>query len=291
MVVGVYHMNYNVLRKLTLILSFAGTLLTVVEAKVQKAPLQITLESVNNLAKQIKKENPVNQTALDNIKSEVVKVAKDAGFSITDYIILSSFADRCTTIGRKSSVMLNALTKVFIEKILPKHEQTIIEVMQDPALSPVRALLDEQLESLNFSSTSTVKQIQKTAPDIEQKKQKLNNFLNDYQGQFHKLLSVFLTVGACAEALSQQAASHSYQELFEDIKNAALEVAAENLENSEIDHLIRFTKSGAYQKLATRYDQLAQVLIKVLKPKYQEIASSFWKQTKSYVSTLIAAAA
>lgn len=291
MVVGVYHMNYNVLRKLTLTLSLAGTVFSIVNARQQEVSFQATLENINTLVKQIKNENPINQVALDNVKGEVIKVAKEAGFSITDYIILSSFADRCKTIAGRSPVIMNALVKKFVENILPKHEQTIIEVMQDPALTPVRSLLDEQLESIDLCNTSAIKQISKSTPDIEQKKQKINNFINDYQGQFHKILSVVLTVGAYAEALSKQAASRSYQELFQDIKNAALEVAAEHLENAEIDHVIRFAKSGAYQKLATHYDQLAQVLIKVLKPKYQEVASSFWNQTKSYVSTLVAATA
>lgn len=291
MVVGVYHMNYNVLRKLTVTLSLAGTLFTIVNARQQEVFFQSTLENINTLVKQIKNENPINQVALDNVKGEVVKVAQSAGFGWADFIVLSSFADRLKTIAGKSPVILNALVNKFIEDILPKHEQTIIEVMQDPALSPVRSLIDEQLESIDLSNTSAVKQNSKSALDIEQKKQKLNNFINDYQGQFHKILSVVLTVGAYAEALSKQVTSHSYQELFQDIKNAVLEVAAEHLENAEIDHLIRFAKSSAYQKLSTRYDQLAQVLIKVLKPKYQEVASSFWDQTKSYVSTVVAATA
>jgi hypothetical protein len=286
MVVGVYHMNYKPFKKLTLALSFAGTLFSVVNA----AP-QSTLESITTLVGQIKKENPVNEKALEGFQGEVIKVAKEAGFGWADYIVLSSFADRCKFIAGKSPIILNALIAKFIEKILPKHEQTIIKLMQDPALQPVRTLLDEQFESFDLSCAPTVKTTTKPATDVNQKIQKLNNFINDYQGQFHKLLSVVLTVGVYAETLSGQSGSHSYQELFQDIKNVALEVAAEHLEHAEIDNLIRFAKSNAYQKLTTRYEQLAQVVIKVLKPKYQEIASTFWNQTKSYVSRLIAATA
>lgn len=293
MMVGVYHMKNIRISNIAYVISFIGLLINakLVDAQPQDKTF-FALDEIKSAITKINKETPFSKDALSRVKLGVVEIARKAGCSLSDLLVLNSFANRVSKIAEKAPTALSAFGKEFFENILPKHEDAIIEIMQKPEFAPVQELLNEQLETLPqlLETQKSVKSVKSATPsEIEQKMQKLNELINGCQGQLHKLMGILFTIRVYAESISQQSQNVSYQALFDDIKTAALKIAAEHLETIEIDHILRFFKSEAYAKLITRYDELVQVAINALKPGYyQKTALSLWDKAKSYATALVA---
>lgn len=292
MMIGVYLMKHLRLKTLGCILSFIGFAVHGTQAKDVKLQHQPVFEAVKTTLQKLKQENPFTETSLTKVKAEVVTVARSAGCGLADLLVLNSFASRLVQLAEKAPAVVSAFGKEFFNKILPKHEDAIIEIMQTPEFAPIQDLLTEQLEVLPklLDDQKAAKPSSSKQSDIEQKMQKLNDILNGCQGQLHKIMGVLLTIGAYAEAIAQSTQKHSYQALFNDVKATIVKVAAEHLDLCDINHIERFLKSEACQKLLTRYDELVKVVINVLKPGYyQNTASSLWDQAKTYAFNLVAA--
>ncbi len=247
---------------------------------------------VSTALKEAKKENPFSEEALKEVKLQVVSIARSAGCTITDLIILNSFATRIQgSFKSKATNILSDFGKEFFENILPRHEDSIIELMQQPEFLPIQDIITEHfgnLPQIIGSSKETISTVNQNG-FFEEKVTKLTNLINGCEGYLHKLAGLFFALGAYAESFSKKAKTPAYEKLFSDIKLAITNSAAKHLDLGDINHIERFLSSDAYKKLITRYDDLTILVINSLRPGfYQNTAKSLWDKAKSFVGSVAA---
>jgi hypothetical protein len=278
------------LKTLTFACAFLGiTTANSVWAKSSDLERQPIFETVKTAIEKLKHEHPFSEQSLSNIKADIVNVARSAGCNLADLLVLNSFASRLNNLAKKAPAILSDLGKEFFNTILPRHEDTIIHIMQQPEFAPVQELISEHLGELPQMLEQQPENTFAKHGNLEEKVDKLNGLLNGYQGQIQKLIGVLLAVGVYAEALTKNTQNAPYQDLFNDVKSAIIKSAAKHLDLCDINHLERFLKSDVCSKLLTRYDELALVAIKAFKPGfYQSTANSLWGKAKSFAGSIAA---